>query len=226
MCARRVSVGRLRPTDAARCQSAYKFGVATDSGSLARAAVVGFRQGSVRFVNLSAVRRTQRPARALATTGRCASGINEGRMSPWAHQHSGRWVCSIVATGGGARNGSLLTSTKTLPGESESDAAPRVHACAARCFSSALRHEPRAKPRQVNGQPVSDHLFRPGWTSYDKRLQYDTYDITGLVRSGANAIAVTLGDGWYRRARRIRGQTEQLRQATRSARAARRSLID
>jgi len=50
----------------------------------------------------------------------------------------------------------------------------------------------------VNGQRVSDHLFRPGWTSYDKRLQYDTYDVTGLVRSGANAIAVTLGDGWYR----------------------------
>jgi alpha-L-rhamnosidase len=51
---------------------------------------------------------------------------------------------------------------------------------------------------EMNGQRVSDHLFRPGWTSYDKRLQYDTYDVTSLLRSGANAIAVTLGDGWYR----------------------------
>src|SRR5439155_783748 len=51
---------------------------------------------------------------------------------------------------------------------------------------------------ELNGQRVSDRLFRPGWTSYDKRLQYDTYDVTALLRSGANAIGVALGDGWYR----------------------------
>ena len=51
---------------------------------------------------------------------------------------------------------------------------------------------------ELNGQPVGDRLFRPGWTSYDKRLQYDTYDVTSLVRTGPNAIGVLLGDGWYR----------------------------
>ncbi len=51
---------------------------------------------------------------------------------------------------------------------------------------------------ELNGQPVTDQLFRPGWTSYDKRLQYDTYDVTSLLRTGPNAIGVTLGDGWYR----------------------------
>jgi len=51
---------------------------------------------------------------------------------------------------------------------------------------------------ELNGQRVTDHLFRPGWTSYDKRLQYDTYDVTPLLRSGTNAIGVMLGDGWYR----------------------------
>jgi alpha-L-rhamnosidase len=51
---------------------------------------------------------------------------------------------------------------------------------------------------ELNGQPVTDRLFRPGWTSYDKRLQYDTYDVTSLLRTGPNVIGVTLGDGWYR----------------------------
>ena len=38
----------------------------------------------------------------------------------------------------------------------------------------------------------------PGWTSYDCRLQYQTYDVTDAVQSGDNAIGVTLADGWYR----------------------------
>jgi alpha-L-rhamnosidase len=51
---------------------------------------------------------------------------------------------------------------------------------------------------EINGKRVTDDLFRPGWTSYDKRLQYDTYDVTSLMTPGANAIGATLGDGWYR----------------------------
>jgi len=51
---------------------------------------------------------------------------------------------------------------------------------------------------ELNGQSVGDGLLRPGWTSYGKRLQYDTYDVTALVHPGPNAIGATLGDGWYR----------------------------
>jgi len=51
---------------------------------------------------------------------------------------------------------------------------------------------------QINGQPVSDHVLDPGWTSYDHRLQYQTFDVTALLREGRNAIGATLGDGWYR----------------------------
>ena len=50
----------------------------------------------------------------------------------------------------------------------------------------------------LHGQRVSDELFTPGWTSYNKRLQYQTYDVTNLLRRGQNAIGVTLGNGWYR----------------------------
>jgi len=51
---------------------------------------------------------------------------------------------------------------------------------------------------QLNGQRVGDQVFTPGWTSYNKRLQYQTYDVTSLIKSGDNAIGVTLGNGWYR----------------------------
>jgi alpha-L-rhamnosidase len=50
----------------------------------------------------------------------------------------------------------------------------------------------------LNGQRVGDQLFTPGWTSYRRRLQYQTYDVTALLRPGANAIGAMLGDGWYR----------------------------
>ena len=51
---------------------------------------------------------------------------------------------------------------------------------------------------ELNGRRVGDQLFTPGWTAYDKRLQYQTYDVTQLLKPGANAVGVTLGDGWYR----------------------------
>lgn len=50
----------------------------------------------------------------------------------------------------------------------------------------------------LNGRRVGDELFTPGWTAYDERLQYQTYDVTEHLRPGRNAIGVTLGDGWYR----------------------------
>ena len=51
---------------------------------------------------------------------------------------------------------------------------------------------------RINGQAVSDWAFTPGWTTYHHRLQYQAYDVTSLLHSGPNALAVTLGDGWYR----------------------------
>ncbi len=49
----------------------------------------------------------------------------------------------------------------------------------------------------LNGKKVGDELFTPGWTSYNKRLQYQTYDVTDMLQQ-ENAIGAVLGDGWYR----------------------------
>ena len=48
----------------------------------------------------------------------------------------------------------------------------------------------------INGKPVSEDVFNPGWTDYNKRVQYRVYDVTSLLRKGDNAIGVILGDGW------------------------------
>lgn len=50
----------------------------------------------------------------------------------------------------------------------------------------------------LNGKRVGEDFFTPGWTSLNKRLQYQTYDVTSSLAQGDNALGVMLGDGWYR----------------------------
>jgi alpha-L-rhamnosidase len=49
----------------------------------------------------------------------------------------------------------------------------------------------------LNGQRVGDHLFAPDWTDYSKRSRYQVYDVTSMVKPGANALGAILGNGWY-----------------------------
>ena len=51
---------------------------------------------------------------------------------------------------------------------------------------------------ELNGAVVGDHVLAPGWTAYQHRLRYQTYDVTELIADGPNAIGVSLADGWYR----------------------------
>ncbi len=50
----------------------------------------------------------------------------------------------------------------------------------------------------LNGKRIGDQVFTPGWTSYNKQLQYQVYDVSELLSDGENVMGVTLGDGWYR----------------------------
>ncbi len=51
---------------------------------------------------------------------------------------------------------------------------------------------------RLNGQRIGDAYLTPGWTAYNKRLQYQVYDVTALLKTGSNALGVLLGNGWYR----------------------------
>lgn len=50
---------------------------------------------------------------------------------------------------------------------------------------------------RLNGQKVGDHLLDPGYTRYDKRALYVTYDVTEQLKKGDNAVGVMLGHGWF-----------------------------
>ena len=50
---------------------------------------------------------------------------------------------------------------------------------------------------EVNGVRVGDGYLAPGWTSYNKTLQVQEYDITPLVKEGENILSLTVNEGWY-----------------------------
>ena len=49
----------------------------------------------------------------------------------------------------------------------------------------------------INGQRVGDHLLAPDWTDYRMRVRYQTFDVTGLLKTGGNAMGALLADGWF-----------------------------
>ncbi len=51
---------------------------------------------------------------------------------------------------------------------------------------------------RLGGKKVGDFVMAPGYTDYRKRVQYQTYDVTGMLRKGENELTVQLADGWYR----------------------------
>ncbi len=82
----------------------------------------------------------------------------------------------------------IVTPAKYLRRDFEAPAVKRatLHASALGVFTV-----------EINGTRVSDERLAPGWSAYQRRVHSKTYDVTKLVRSGANAIGATLADGWY-----------------------------
>ncbi len=49
----------------------------------------------------------------------------------------------------------------------------------------------------INGKKVGQSFLSPGWTNYDKVCLYNTYDVTGQLKIGKNALGVIVGNGFY-----------------------------
>lgn len=50
----------------------------------------------------------------------------------------------------------------------------------------------------INGWPVENDYFTPGWTDYKRRVYYNTYDVSWMIHEdGDNAIGGVLAAGWY-----------------------------
>ncbi|HRJ73205.1 MAG TPA: family 78 glycoside hydrolase catalytic domain, partial [Terrimicrobiaceae bacterium] len=66
-------------------------------------------------------------------------------------------------------------------------------------FSSALG----CYEVSLNGLRIRDEQLAPGWTIYDKRVLYQTYDLTAQLRAGENMLGAHVGDGWFRMPREM-----------------------
>ncbi|MEO5814730.1 MAG: family 78 glycoside hydrolase catalytic domain [Gemmatimonadaceae bacterium] len=177
-------------------QSAYEIRVARSVSDLNRSPIwTTGKVASDESVNrpyagpaLAPGRRYHWQVRAWSSDGRATDWsatafFETGLMG--AAQWKAKWITPDLAEDTTRSNPSPLLRTEfTLDGTIAS----------ARAYVTALG----LYEMQINGHRVGDHIFAPGWTSYDKRLQYQSYDVTDLVRRGANAVGVTLGDGWYR----------------------------
>ncbi|MCY2994479.1 MAG: alpha-L-rhamnosidase N-terminal domain-containing protein [Planctomycetota bacterium] len=50
----------------------------------------------------------------------------------------------------------------------------------------------------IDGHRIGDYVMGPGPTTYDKRVQYLTFDVTSrFAQPGSKTLDVTLYDGWY-----------------------------
>ncbi len=49
----------------------------------------------------------------------------------------------------------------------------------------------------LNGVKVGDAELAPAWTDYRKTVRYETYDVTSMLKVGANAVGVMVGNGMY-----------------------------
>lgn len=121
---------------------------------------------------------------------------NQGNESPWSDiaffetgmLDSSEWKAEFISPEGedegDSSKGKLLRKEFQLDGEI---AFARVYATALGMYEL-----------YINGNRVGDGLLTPGWTDYRKRLQYQTYDVTNMLKDGANAIGASLGAGWYK----------------------------
>jgi alpha-L-rhamnosidase len=48
----------------------------------------------------------------------------------------------------------------------------------------------------VNGQSAGKQRLSPGWTIFDKRIQYQVYEVTSLLHEGSNALGAMVGNFW------------------------------
>jgi alpha-L-rhamnosidase len=51
---------------------------------------------------------------------------------------------------------------------------------------------------RLDGKKVGSFFLAPGYTDYRKRVQYQTYDVTGSLSVGPHVLTVQLADGWFR----------------------------
>ena len=122
---------------------------------------------------------------------------NLNSASPWSTSSS--WTMGLLKSSDwigdwiGVSSASVLPDQLAVPRYLRRDFNLEANVRRATVYVTALGlYELR-----INGKRVGRHLLAPEWTNYFKRVQYQTFDVTSLLRNGKNAIGAVLGNGWY-----------------------------
>jgi alpha-L-rhamnosidase len=189
---------RIASTARNTMQAAYQLQVATTEANLRRGANLVWDSGKVEsdasvFVDY----RGPPTVRETRYYWRVRVWDASGRASPWSPPAF--WETGLLQPGDWTAQwiGPQPTAADSLP--SPAPLLRRAFRLVDRVRSARLYVTSLGLYEiYLNGQRVGDQLFTPGWTSYRRRLQYQTYDVTSLLVPGANVVGAMLGDGWYR----------------------------
>lgn len=178
-------------------QTAYEIRVGTDSKSLASGKDLVWQTGKVnseQSVHVPYSGSSLQPRQRYYWQVRVWD--NHGNQSPWSTVKfwetgllnkagwSAKWIEAEEVTNGKTGPAPMFFKSFTIASPIKS---ARLYITAHGLYDAKL-----------NGTAISNHLLTPGWTSYHKRLQYQVYDVTPLLKAGSNNALVTIGDGWYR----------------------------
>ncbi len=174
----------LEHSERGQAQSAYEILVSTESPVSAGDA---WASGRVTSTKSGQIVYAGRPLESGKTySWKVRTWDKEGRVSPWSAVASfdtglfdrADWRGTWIAGGNQLR--------KKFP---VSGAVKRARAYICGLGYYELR---------INGRKVGGNVLDPGWTTYDKRVLYVTYDVTPYLRQGQNAVGVMLGNGWFK----------------------------
>jgi alpha-L-rhamnosidase len=191
-------------TSAARgvSQSQYEIRVSADESGLVSGRNLVWDSGTVKSTQSFDV---AYGGKALASQTRYYWQVrvrdNDGRLSPWSQpawfetafldpsQFQGSWVTSPTPAGGSEL---LLRKDFTLASQAKGRTGSQ-DITRARLYVAGLSYP----YLYVNGHAVTNSVLNTAFTTYDKTVDYSTYDVTRLVRPGSDALAVSLGNGFY-----------------------------
>jgi alpha-L-rhamnosidase len=203
---------RIQSATRGRSQGAYQILVASSPDKLSAARADVWNSGRVRSSDSVAVRYQGEPLSA-STRYHWTVTVWDTEGRPVGAAVPSAFETGLLSTDGVAGwDGALWIGMKGKAPDSagapmlrretplRTDGRRRVRE--ARLYVSALG----VYDAYVNGQHVTVpqdggttiELLPPGWTNYDARINYLTYDVTELVtREHAVALAFVLGNGWY-----------------------------
>ena len=183
-----------------RAQSAYRILVAATAEELSAGSGGVWDSGRVAAAGSTNV---AYGGRALASGERCWWAVQvwdeAGSPGPWsapawfemALLEASDWAASWICAPDPAISSPLLRKEFSVP-------APVTRA---RAYVAGLGFS----ELYLNGAKVGDRVLDPAPTFYHNdqepelqdRVLYSSYDVTGLLQQGGNAVGVWLGNGWY-----------------------------